>query len=327
MSALLGMLGNAVSGLLDVGKSVGMGFLNEYFYNRQNRHLTGKEVEQNTFNAEQAQINRDWQQQMSDTANQRAVADMQKAGLNPALMYGNGNAASTPTGSNAQGSASVSQAPDMASMMAAIQQMKLTKAEIGLKQSQAALNDAKAEESKVNAAQIVEMTENIKQQRKEIVSRVEGIDLDNKQKEILIKYADEQEQWKLNNLKKDYDVKEAEVAKFNKEVEKMDEEKKKIVQEVINLQEQVRLMMSQEHLNSSQANQCAAMIGQINEYTAILNKDNSHYDFNHMKTLSFKDGVAVVPDANGEYKGSFTGASAAIRPNPNRKKKKKEDRW
>ena len=92
-------------------------------------------------------------------------------------------------------------------------------------------------------------------------------------------------------------------------------------------------MMSQETLNYEQAKQCSAMIGQINENTALLQKDNSHYDFNHMKTLSFKDGVAVVSDENGEYKGSITGASAAIRPNGKNakkreeKRKKKEDRW
>lgn len=54
------------------------------------------------FNAEQAQINRDWQTNMSNTAYQRAKADMESAGLNPALMYG-ANSASTPSGSAASG--------------------------------------------------------------------------------------------------------------------------------------------------------------------------------------------------------------------------------
>lgn len=52
------------------------------------------------YNAEQAQINRDWLTEMSNTSYQRAVADMQKAGLNPILAFSQGGA-STPSGSSA----------------------------------------------------------------------------------------------------------------------------------------------------------------------------------------------------------------------------------
>ena len=52
------------------------------------------------FNAAEAQKQRDWQEKMSNTSYQRAMSDMQQAGLNPILAYSQGGA-QVPSGATA----------------------------------------------------------------------------------------------------------------------------------------------------------------------------------------------------------------------------------
>lgn len=90
----LGLLGAGIGGLINSA------------FRQQDKDYNTKEAEkQRAFEAEQAQIQRDYETQMSNTAVQRQVEDMEKAGVNPAVALGNSGhiSASTPSVSSATG--------------------------------------------------------------------------------------------------------------------------------------------------------------------------------------------------------------------------------
>jgi len=99
----------------------GLGFLGQMDTNAQSQTNTDTT---NAFNASQAQLNRDYQTEMSNSAYQRQTADMTKAGLNPMLAYMKGGGASTPSGSTASGSV-----PQYTSPIQGAAQYKLTSAQ------------------------------------------------------------------------------------------------------------------------------------------------------------------------------------------------------
>lgn len=75
-------LENVLTGQLDYERNL------DYMYKEQ------------AFNAMEAEKNRDWQEQLSNTAFQRQAEDLRQAGFNPALITGL-SGASTPVGSSA----------------------------------------------------------------------------------------------------------------------------------------------------------------------------------------------------------------------------------
>lgn len=69
----------------------------------QNRQDLLNSYMSNAFNSAEAAKNRNWQEYMSNTANQRAAADYAALGFSPLALLGGGNSASTPSGATASG--------------------------------------------------------------------------------------------------------------------------------------------------------------------------------------------------------------------------------
>lgn len=83
--------------------------------NEYQRQFNSAEAEkQRNFEAQQAELNRNFQEMQRTTQYQTAVKDMEKAGLNPAMMFsGSGSAASPTSGSMAHGSTANSGATNL----------------------------------------------------------------------------------------------------------------------------------------------------------------------------------------------------------------------
>lgn len=124
----------------------------------------------NSQNQQMAQNQMDFQENMSNTAHQREVSDLQKAGLNPTLSAG-GNGASSP------GGASATMQPlsmDAISPLIAMKQLEQGDQRIGIDQANSAINAANSKsQNELREAQ--KFLTNSKMPRARYMKEVDGL--------------------------------------------------------------------------------------------------------------------------------------------------------
>lgn len=149
----VGLIANAGSGLLSYHGQMQTNRSNETIAKDATAANQASAREQMQFQNLQARLNEQFQTRMSNTAYQRAVADLKQAGLNPLLAVPGGASSpsgSAPSGSSAQAATTtlenaIAKGLTSASEMASIvNQSMLTNAQVNLLESQKAKTDVDA---------------------------------------------------------------------------------------------------------------------------------------------------------------------------------------
>lgn len=192
--------------------------------NLVNNHMSGAEKEAFALNAQEAQKARDWNLQMDSTKYQRQVADMQSAGINPALAMNGG--VSTQATSNAMASASTQQAP-----MMSVVDLATTAANLKNLQAQRNLIDAQARLANANA---------------------DAVDTENK-------YRDQYEQLKIKGQENANNLTEAQKNEVNKRIDKAIEEINLLKQQAKTEEEKQRNLAADSLLKKANAAQVEAL--------------------------------------------------------------------
>lgn len=273
-------------------------------------HLTGAQQEANAFEAEQAQKQMDFQEQMSNTQYQRSVADMKAAGVNPALMYGHGApGASTPSGAMAASESPGS--PDVVGLLGQIANLSLLRA-------QARNLNARTEQTEAETDYTRQNLTNLATANQKMISEIQGLDYDNESKRITLKYLDEMQSVTLQNLHLTGDNLAAQFTETQQKISKLTVEQDKLLQDIVESKQRVENMLMEKDFTEAKIDEISHIIEQIDANTAKLisdtalnMKDIQFYGWNHVGSGIASLGAGVFGKVFTAVKGAKTAKAVA----------------
>ena len=269
-------------------------------------HLTGAQRESNAFESDQAQKQMDFEERMSNTSFQRGVADMKSAGVNPALLYGNGSSgASTPSGAMA-GSESPG-TPDVVGFMTALANLSLLKAQRDNIHADTQNKEQQVRESAERINQIRANTEQIVANTNVAIANLRKIGLEGDALEISNSFLSREKELALQIGSMDIKEIEANVNEINKRIEKLDTEKLAILQQIAVDVQRVNLLLAQEKLTDAQRSEVYSTIKQIDANTENLVKSGHllQKDINWYTHDKISGDVGVLGQAVGSVASGF----------------------
>lgn len=277
--------------------------INSWLNSQTGADLTGAQQAQNA-----------WTEQMDNTKYQRAVTDMQNAGLNPALMMSTGASPSTPTG--AQGQTAGASMSQLMSLLTLKPQLNNLEAQTRKINADASLSEI---EAKHRDEILTNRTSNLKVENERAKAQISNINMDTQTKEKLYSYIDREKDLALRSG--EANIKEVEervndlLAKrptYKAEIDKMMAEANSINSKLVY---QIQLLKDEHDLNDSRKREIETTIDKLTSDMAenymkcqklfyecgIAKSDFEYYRWNHSYT--------ITGSVNAGYKGMHVGNS------------------
>lgn len=201
---------------------------------------------QNKFNAQQAQIAREFNKEMDSTKYQRTVTDMKTAGINPALAMNGG--ITTQAGSNAVAQGATPAYMNMSSVANMVQAL-----------SQARLNNTTAKNIEADTEKKKAETEYYGASTGKITAETVGISINNQ-------YLDTYNQLRNEGMDKSNKMTDARINEINENINKLRAETNLAIKQAATEEEKVRLMITEEAVNNARADQIDKLTPYLQQY-------------------------------------------------------------